>query len=152
MPLTVRPAVVSDAATIVAFNQLLAEESEGKRLDAAKLTAGVTSALADPDRKGPYFLAELEGAAVGTMQVTFEWSDWRNGWFWWIQSVYVRPEFRRQGVFRGLFEHVFDAANADPEVIGIRLYVERDNHAAHKTYESMGLDWTTYQVMERYPL
>jgi GNAT superfamily N-acetyltransferase len=152
MPPTVRRAVASDLATLVEFNQLLAEESEGKRLDPAKLTAGVTAALADPDRKGPYFLAELDGTPAGAMQVTFEWSDWRNGWFWWVQGVYVRPEARRQGVFKALFNHVADAARADPEVIGLRLYVERENHRAHATYRNLGLEWTSYLLMERHPL
>src|SRR5262245_32625012 len=152
MPLTVRRAAASDAATIVEFNQLLAEESEGKRLDPAKVTAGVAAALADPERKGPYFLAESDGALVGQMQITFEWSDWRNGWFWWVQGVYVRPEARRQGVFKALFRHVAEAARADPEVIGLRLYVERENHRAHETYRNLGFDRTTYHLMERYPL
>ena len=149
--ISVRQATLEDVATVIEFNRVLAQESEGKTLDLDKLRPGVHKALAD-DNKGRYFLAEVEGEIAGQLGVTYEWSDWRNGWFWWIQSVYVRPEFRRQGIFRALFKHVFDSAKADPEVIGIRLYVEKDNHAAHKTYESMGLAWTTYQVMERYPL
>ena len=84
--------------------------------------------------------------------ITFEWSDWRNGWFWWIQSVYVIASARRQGIFRALFRHVNEGARADPTVIGIRLYVERDNHTAHHTYKNLGLEWTSYQVMEKYPL
>ena len=150
-PISVRRATLDDVATVIEFNRVLAQESEGKTLDLDKLRPGVRKALAD-DNKGRYFLAEMDGKIAGQLGVTYEWSDWRNGWFWWIQSVYVRPEYRRQGVFRALFKHVFDSADADPEVIGIRLYVEKDNHAAHKTYESMGLEWTTYQVMERYPL
>ena len=151
MPLVVRPAVAADATVVVEFNRLLALESEGKALDPALLEPGVQRALAD-DNKGRYFLAELDGAIVGQLGVTFEWSDWRNGWFWWIQSVYVRPEARRRGVFRSLFQHVRAAANNDPHVIGIRLYVEHENHSAQKTYQAMGLSPTTYQVMERYPL
>jgi GNAT superfamily N-acetyltransferase len=151
MSTRVRRATSDDVAIVVEFNRLLALESEDKALDPALLTPGVRQALAD-DHKGRYFLAEVEGQIAGQLGVTYEWSDWRNGWFWWIQSVYVRPEFRRRGVFRALFQHVRDAATSDPEVIGIRLYVETDNHAAHRTYQSMGLEWTTYQVMERYPL
>jgi ribosomal protein S18 acetylase RimI-like enzyme len=83
---------------------------------------------------------------------TSEWSDWRNGWFWWIQSVYVRKEVRRRGVFRALFEHVEAAARADPEVIGLRLYVERDNRGAQETYHRLGMQRTGYEVFERYPL
>jgi GNAT superfamily N-acetyltransferase len=83
---------------------------------------------------------------------TTEWSDWRNGWFWWIQSVYVRPEARRLGVFRALFEHLRKAALADPDVIGLRLYVERQNHIAQQTYQRIGLSPAGYEVFERYPL
>jgi len=151
MPIHVRPATIADAAVVCDFNCKLALESEGKKLDAALLTPGVRKALGD-GAKGRYFLAEDGGPIVGQLGVTYEWSDWRNGWFWWIQSVYVRPEARRRGVFRALFQHMQQAAKDDPEVIGIRLYVERDNHAARGTYQALGLEWTTYQVMERYPL
>lgn len=151
MPLTVRRGTSDDAATIVEFNRRLAEESEGKTLDLIVLRKGVAAALADP-HKGPYFLAEEDGVVVGQMQVTYEFSDWRNGWFWWVQGVYVRPEARRKGVFRALFEHVAEAAKRDPEVIGLRLYVERDNELAHQTYEKLGMAWTSYLLMERYPL
>jgi len=151
MQLTVRRANVADAAVVQEFNRLLALESEGKALDLTLLGSGVAAILADP-HKGLYFLAECEGQPVGQISVTYEWSDWRNGWFWWIQSVYVKPEFRRRGVFRALYAHVERTARQDPTVIGIRLYVERDNHVAHKTYQGMGLDWTSYRVMEKYPL
>lgn len=151
MPLTVRRAAPADLPTIVAFNLRLAEESEGKTLDQPLLTAGVGAALADP-AKGPYFLAEDDGQAVGTMQITTEWSDWRNGWFWWIQGVYVRADARRRGVFRALYQHVYETAKHDPTVIGLRLYVEHENTRAQETYLGLGLSWTSYRVMERYPL
>jgi GNAT superfamily N-acetyltransferase len=151
MPLTIRRATPADLGTIIEFNLRLADESEGKTLDRELLTAGIRAALADP-AKGPYFLAEREGEAVGSMQVTTEWSDWRNGWFWWIQGVYVRADARRQGVFRALYEHVLETARNDPTVIGLRLYVERDNHRAQQTYLNLGMGWTSYGVMERYPL
>jgi GNAT superfamily N-acetyltransferase len=151
MPLTVRRGTAVDAPTIVEFNRRLAEESEGKTLDMKVLAAGVASVLADP-HKGPYFLAEDNGEILGQMQVTYEFSDWRNGWFWWIQGVYVRPEARRRGVFRALYEHVADTAKNDPEVIGLRLYVESDNKLAHETYLRLGMEWTDYLLMERYPL
>src|SRR4051794_30784856 len=105
MPPSLRRAVPADAPVVVEFNRLLAQESEGKALDPAVLSAGVAAALADPAR-GLYFLAEQDGQVLGQILITTEWSDWRNGWFWWIQSVYVRPEARRRGVFRALFEHV----------------------------------------------
>lgn len=151
MPLTVRRATTADLPTIVEFNLRLAEESEAKTLDRQLLTAGVRAALADP-LKGPYFLAEQDGQAVGTMQITTEWSDWRNGWFWWIQGVYVRADARRRGVFGTLYQHVYETAKNDPTVIGLRLYVEHENTRAQATYLSLGLSWTSYRVMERYPL
>jgi ribosomal protein S18 acetylase RimI-like enzyme len=151
MPLSIRRAVAADAAIIVEFNRRLAEESESKSLDVSVLSAGVAAGLADP-RKSVYFLAEEDGNAVGQIMFTTEWSDWRNGWFWWIQSVYVRREARRRGVFRALFEHVAQAANADPEVIGLRLYVERDNRNAQETYLRLGMERTGYEVFERHPL
>ena len=86
------------------------------------------------------------------MMVTYEWSDWRNGWFWWVQSVYVRPEYRRRGVFRAVFEHVQQAARDDPGVIGLRLYVEDNNRPAHETYYRMGMKRAGYFVLEKYPL
>src|SRR5262249_3343090 len=137
MSLIVRPATPADVSVVCEFNRLLALESERKTLDLALLEPGVRQALAD-DHKGRYFLATLDDRIVGQLGITYEWSDWRNGWFWWIQSVYVRPEARRRGAFRALFQYVRDSARADPHVIGIRLYVERENHAAHRTYESLG--------------
>src|SRR4051812_7958603 len=116
MALTIRRAAPTDAGTIVEFNRRLAEESEGKALDLGVLAKGVAAVLADPN-KGPYYLAEEGGEVVGQMQITFEWSDWRNGWLWWIQGVYVRPDARRRGVFRALYHHVVEAARNDPEVI-----------------------------------
>ena len=151
MPISIRQAVAADAAVIVEFNRLLAEESEGKMLDVAVLAAGVAAGLADP-RKSVYFLAEEDGLALGQIMFTTEWSDWRNGWFWWIQSVYVRPQARRCGVFRALFEHVRQTARADGQVIGLRLYVERENRIAQETYRGMGMDAAGYLVFERYPL
>ena len=151
MPVSIRPATPADAATVADFNRRLAQETEGKTLDADVLAAGVAAVLADPN-KGKYFLAELGGAVVGTMMITFEWSDWRNGWLWWIQSVYVPAEARRQGVFRALYEHVCRAAREDPEVIGLRLYVEHQNHAAQDTYRRVGMTPAGYLVFEKYPL
>src|SRR4051812_26727090 len=129
MPIEVRRATPADAGVIVEYNRRLARETEGKELDEAVLSAGVAAALADPVR-ALYFVAQDAGEVVGQLMVTTEWSDWRNGWMWWIQSVYVRADARRGGVFRGLYEHVLAAARQDPAVIGLRLYVERENHAA----------------------
>ncbi len=151
MSLSIRRAGPADAAVVAEFNRLLALESEGKTLDAAVLAAGVAAGLADPN-KSVYFLAEENGKAVGQIMYTMEWSDWRNGWFWWIQSVYVRAEARRRGVFRALYEHVYQAAKADGHVIGLRLYVESANHVAQETYRRMGMEAAGYFVLQRYPL
>lgn len=148
---TIRRATPADAAIIVKFNSLLALESEGKQLDESLLTPGVQAGLRD-DSKIRYYLAERNGAVIGQMGVTFEWSDWRNGWFWWIQSVYVEQQVRREGVFRSLYRHVREAARDDPQVIGIRLYVERHNVPAQRTYENLGMIDTGYFVLEEYPL
>ena len=146
--LRVRLAEPNDRDIVADFNCRLALESENKPLDRATIHAGVAALLADP-RKGRYFVACLGLRVIGQLMHTFEWSDWRNGEIWWLQSVYVVPEFRRQGVFRRLFGHLLNEAQADPNVVGLRLYVERDNQNAHETYQSMGLDPAGYFVMER---
>lgn len=151
MTLSIRRAGTADAALVTEFNRLLALESESKALDVALLQAGVAAGLADA-RKSVYFLAEQDGTTVGQIMFTTEWSDWRNGWFWWIQSVYVRQEMRRRGVFRALFEHVRQAAREEGQVIGLRLYVERENLVAQETYRSLGMESAGYEVFERYPL
>lgn len=151
MPLTIRRAGPADVPIVVEFNRRLALESEDKVLDLAVLTAGVSACLADPD-KAIYFLAEDAGDILGQLMLTREWSDWRNGWIWWIQSVYVRADARRRGVFRALYGHAHAAAVADPQVIGLRLYVEQANEAAQQTYARLGMERTGYLVLERYPL
>lgn len=146
-PITVRRATLADAAYIVAFNTALAAESEGKTLDARTIAAGVRQALADPARS-LYFVAEIDGEVVGQTMVTYEWSDWRNGFFWWIQSVYVDSRFRRRGVFRALHEHVRREARSRPDVCGLRLYVHHDNHRAMKTYAQLGMTQCDYHMCE----
>jgi ribosomal protein S18 acetylase RimI-like enzyme len=152
MTLAIRRATAADLDTIVRFNAALARESEGKILDEAVLRAGVSAALADPASKGHYTIAERDGEAVGQVLITFEWSDWRNGWYWWIQSVYVRADARRQGVFRALYRHLEAEAIADPTVIGLRLYVENGNKRAQATYQALGMEDENYILMGRYPL
>ena len=151
MTLSIRRATPADAATIVEFNRRMALETEDKVLDPQVLAAGVASALADP-HKAVYFVAEEDRHILGQVSVTLEWSDWRNGWLWWFQSVYVRPEARRRGVFKALYEHVHAAACADPQVIGLRLYVEKENHSAQQTYLALGMEWTPYLLLQKYPL
>jgi ribosomal protein S18 acetylase RimI-like enzyme len=151
MSVTVRRATPADEGVLVEFNAALAWETEHRRLRPEVLAAGVRAVFADPAR-GFYTLAEQNGVIVGQMMVTFEWSDWRNGWFWWVQSVYVREDARRNGVFRALYKEIERQAAADPTVIGIRLYVERENTRAQATYRALGMSDTTYGVMEEYPL
>lgn len=148
MHLTIRPAHPGDTDVICEFNRLMAKETENKDLDPAVLRPGVAAMIADP-HKGRYFVAEGEGGViVGQLGITLEWSDWRNGNFWWIQSVYVAKDARRNGVFRKLYEHVQSAARQANDVIGVRLYVEHDNAVAQATYRKLGMVMTGYQVME----
>lgn len=150
MPLAIRRATSADAPTVVDFNARLAQESEDKTLDRAVLTSGVAQALAD-EHKCRYFLAEDAGAVVGQMMVTYEWSDWRNGWIWWIQSVYVVAEARRCGVFKALYEHIRQTALTQG-VVALRLYVDQSNDGAKKTYARMGMEATEYVVLEKCPV
>ena len=143
----IRLAVAGDVDTLSAFNIAMARETEGLRLLPAVVAAGVRRVLADP-ALGFYLVAEEQGQAVACLLVTTEWSDWRNGCFWWIQSVYVLPQARRQGMFRALYRHVWQLAQAQPQVCGVRLYVERDNEAAQHTYRGLGMAETEYRVME----
>ena len=146
--LHLRDASLADLEVIVEFNARLAHETEDRELDRAVLTGGVAALLRDAT-KGRYFVAEQAGDVVGQVMVTYEWSDWRNGQFWWIQSVYVRADSRGAGVFKALFAHVSRLAQSQPEVCGLRLYVEEDNASARAVYARLGLRPTTYGVMER---
>jgi ribosomal protein S18 acetylase RimI-like enzyme len=146
--LTIRQAIHGDADILARFNVELAKESENLVLDPAVVKAGVGALLRDP-AKGIYFVAEAGGAVIGQLLITHEWSDWRNGDFWWLQSVYVRSDFRRRGVFQALFDHVLASAKRQGDVAGIRLYVEKHNDPALKTYHRLGLEETHYLVLER---
>ncbi|MBI5761122.1 MAG: GNAT family N-acetyltransferase [Planctomycetales bacterium] len=144
----VRPACPNDWPTIVDFNSRLAWESEHTRLDRTRIEPGVRNLLAD-ERRGRYFMACCGGRIVGQLMITFEWSDWRNGNIWWLQSVYVEAEFRGRGVFRTLFEHVWHQVESDSEIAGLRLYVEQGNVSAQEVYLRMGMHAAGYLVMER---
>jgi len=147
----VRQASISDLDTIVLFNRELAWESEGRELDETVLRVGVAALLADPD-KGVYFVAEHNGQVVGQLLITYEWSDWRNGWFWWLQSVYVHPDHRQRGVLRRLVDHVLELARTgNRQVIGLRLYVESGNRVAQEVYRRLGFQPTGYKVLEWIP-
>jgi ribosomal protein S18 acetylase RimI-like enzyme len=142
----IRLATPADAGVLIEFNAAMALETEGKELLADVIGAGVHSLLANP-AAGFYVVAEQDGL-IGSLMITKEWSDWRNGAFWWIQSVYVRPECRRQGVYKRLYRHVQELAASDPAVCGFRLYVERENARAQATYNALGMKKTGYLVFE----
>lgn len=143
----VRPAVPADRDVLVEFACAMARETEHRELDVATVRAGVEAVLADPAR-GRVFLVEHDGRPVATLMLTHEWSEWRNGFLWWIQSVYVAPQHRRRGFYRMLHEHVRALARETPDVCGLRLYVERDNRTAQATYRRVGMEETAYLVYE----
>lgn len=147
MEINIRKATREDIPTIAGFNAAMASETEGKKLPLSVTGPGVAALINEPSR-GHYWLAESDGRIVGQLMITFEWSDWRNGNVWWIQSVYIPPEHRRQGIYSSLYAHVRDLAIEDPEVCGLRLYVEKDNHRAQATYVALGMTRDTYVVME----
>lgn len=147
MNLRIREAALADAPVIAEFNVELARESEQLGLDRLTVRAGVDAMLKDRT-KGIYFVAEVDGAVVGQTMITYEWSDWRNGNIWWIQSVYVKPEFRRAGIFRSLYSHLRQLAAASKEVCSIRLYVHGDNTRASQSYERLGMTRTHYEIFE----
>ena len=143
----VRPARAADADDIARFNLAMAQETEGKALDPAKLRAGVDAVFAD-SRHGFYLVAEVDGANVGCLMITYEWSDWRDGIVWWIQSVYVRPQFRGQRVYAGLNAFIRDLASSDDHIKGIRLYVDERNSRAKVVYARLGMIGEHYRVFE----
>ena len=125
----------------------MVRETENLTLDESTVTTGVRTVLDEPARGG-YWVAELDGQLVGCLLTLPEWSDWRNGTVLWIHSVYVRPEFRRRGVFRALYQHVARIVEGDASLKGLRLYVDQRNTAARKTYEALGMDGEHYQLYE----
>ena len=137
----------ADAEALVAFNRSMALETEQKSLDVDTVTAGVKALLNEPAR-GFYVVARQAGELVGSLLITKEWSDWRCADFWWIQSVYVRPEARRQGVYRRLYDFVRAQATEANHVCGFRLYVDRDNHRAQQTYDALGMHQSAYLMYE----
>lgn len=141
-------AVAEDVPALVEFNQSMALETEGKTLDEGVLSRGV-SAVFEDSSKGFYVVAESGDGIAGGLMVTFEWSDWRNQWFWWIQSVYIRPDARGRGVYRRLYEFVRDCAAATGNVCGFRLYVEKENVGAQRVYEKLGMEESHYIMYEQ---
>jgi GNAT superfamily N-acetyltransferase len=145
--ISLRNAQAEDLETIVAFNMSLASETEECALDYDTVRAGVAAVLSN-ENLGTYYMAESEGEVVGQLMITLEWSDWRNGFFHWIQSVYVPPEFRCKGVFRALYDHVIERAKTAPRVCGVRLYVERENTKAREVYDRVGMLSGGYDLRE----
>lgn len=145
--ISIRAAKESDAKSLVDFNQAMALETEGKTLKPEILTSGVEAVFRNKD-KGFYVVAESAGKIVGGLLVTYEWSDWRNSWFWWIQSVYIMPDFRGKRIYSKLYEFVKHLARENKNVCGFRLYVEKENVNAQKVYEKLGMEVSYYLMYE----
>ncbi len=149
--LKVRKASEDDASAIIDFNIRMAMETEQKVLGRKQIEPGVYGLFNRP-QFGFYIVAEAEGRVVGSLMITYEWSDWRNGVFWWIQSVYVIPQFRRKRVYRAMYSRIkemaSDAIDDGEAICGFRLYVEKENEVAQKTYTSLSMDETHYKIFE----
>ncbi|MBU1099748.1 MAG: GNAT family N-acetyltransferase [Bacteroidetes bacterium] len=143
----IRRADKKDIETLVNFNEAMAIETENKILDIPTLTNGVTRLLQNPEN-GFYLLAEVDGEVCASLMITTEWSDWRDGIFWWVQSVFVVPAQRRKGLYSMMYNHVKELANANPDVCGFRLYVDKENAPAQSTYEKCGMEKTNYLLYE----
>ena len=145
--MNIRSANLDDAIQIAQFNQMMALETEEKTLDPETVAKGVEAVLTHADR-GFYTVAEIDGKVVGCLMITFEWSDWRNGNIWWIQSVYVDARHRKTGVFRAMYEHLYKQAASTEDIAGIRLYVDKTNTAAQAVYRKMGMNLARYDIYE----
>lgn len=143
----IRRATPADVETLVAFNAAMARETEDKDLDLASLRAGINALLKD-EALGFYLVADIDGQAVGQLMITTEWSDWRNAHFWWLQSLYVLPDYRRKGVFRHLYSYIQAEAGRAGNVCGLRLYVERTNRRAQQVYVNLGMELSHYDMYE----
>lgn len=142
----IRDARPADLETLIEFNAAMARETEGLDLERGTLREGVAAVLRDR-AKGRYFVADQEGAVVGALLITYEWSDWRNAMFWWLQSVYVLPAHRKRGVFAALYRHVVQLASTEG-VCGLRLYVHEHNEWARAVYEKLGMEESGYHMLE----
>ncbi|MDJ0522864.1 MAG: GNAT family N-acetyltransferase [Planctomycetota bacterium] len=144
---SVRRATPQDTDVLVAHNCAMAHETEGKELEPDVVTRGVERLLHLPEH-GFYLVAERDGKVVGSLMVTSEWSDWRDGFFWWVQSVYIAPDHRRTGIYRSLYDEVRTEAREAEDVRGLRLYVEQTNRNARAVYARLGMDETSYRLYE----
>jgi GNAT superfamily N-acetyltransferase len=145
--ISIRPARFQEISIISEFQVNLAAETENILLDKDLVSVGIEALFIDP-AKGVYYIAEEEGTAVGCFLITYEWSDWRNGMVWWLQSVYVQERHRRKGVFRRMYAYLVETISKDPEVIGLRLYVDKSNRRAQEVYGSLGMNGDHYTVFE----
>jgi len=145
--ITVQKARSSFADEIAAFQIAMALETEKMELDPETVRMGVEAVFADSE-KGQYYVAIIDRKPVASLMITREWSDWRNGNIYWIQSVYVRPEFRGTGVFTRMYQHIKDRVQNDPALSGIRLYVDMTNRKARRLYKKLGMDGSHYQLFE----
>lgn len=145
--MNIRVATEHDVDSLVAFNKAMALETENKYLDGDVLRSGVEAVFAD-ERRGFYVVAEHGGKIVGGLMITYEWSDWRNAWFWWIQSVYVLPEARGQKIYEHLYDFVTSKAADAGNVCGFRLYVEKENTRAQNVYKKVGMTASHYLMFE----
>ncbi|MFA8341778.1 MAG: N-acetyltransferase family protein [Rhodothermaceae bacterium] len=145
--LIIRKAAFEDAETIIRFNINMAKETEDKDLPYEKISPGVKGLFSKPEY-GFYIVAEVDGEIAASLMITYEWTDWRNGIFWWIQSVYVEEKFRRKGIYSKMYQWVKEQVEKEEGVFGFRLYVEKENIAAQKTYEALGMKETVYKLYE----
>lgn len=143
----VRRGNIDDLDILTDFQIKMAWETENKKLVKTTIQDGIRQGLKDPER-ALYLIAEINNIAVGSLMITPEWSDWRNGWFWWIQSVYTKPDYRRKGVFKKLYQFVKNEALSNPNIRGIRLYVEKHNHNAQQVYQRLGMKDSGYLLLE----
>jgi GNAT superfamily N-acetyltransferase len=144
---SIRKATARDIEIIAGFQKRLALETENYNLDLTIVKKGMQAMLDDPS-KGIYFVAEVEGEIAGCHSITYEWSDWRNGMVWWLQSVYVVEQHRKNGVFKAMFDNLKNLIAADPGLAGLRLYVDKSNGRAMKVYAAMGMNGEHYSVFE----
>ncbi|HRY31851.1 MAG TPA: GNAT family N-acetyltransferase [Bacteroidales bacterium] len=147
MEITVREATIADIAVIKDFQMRMAAESEGLLLDPEVLAQGIKAVFTDR-QKGVYYVAGSADRVIASLMITREWSDWRNGWVWWIQSVYVDQAYRGTGVFRRMYMFLQDKAHCDPDIRGLRLYVDKGNLPAMAVYEALGMNGEHYRVFE----
>lgn len=146
--ISIRKAIRADIPVIADFQLRLAHETENVKLDLAIVTRGL-EALFDDASKGTYYVAEYEGETAGCHLVTFEWSEWRNGTVWWLQSVYVKEAHRKHGVFRAMYDNLINLIRNDHTVLGLRLYVDKTNTRAQQVYQALGMNGEHYTVFER---